>query len=299
MNRSARTLVTVLVSCAACLVESFAGWAHAGSISAPPVAAKHPVTDEYHGVKVKDDYRWLENWDDPAVKQWSAVENARTREYLDHLASRPALKEWMRQLVAGSSATYYNLQYRGGTLFAEKFAPTQQQPVLVAMASADDPASAKVIFDPNTAANKGSTGMDFYVPSFDGRYVAVALSLNGSEDAAAHVFEVATGKELGDVVPRVNFATAGGRLDWKTDGSGLYYTRYPQGNERPAEDANFYQQVYFHKLGTDAKQDVYVIGKEFPRIAEIQLHMSDDGKWLVASVADGDGGQFAHYVMDA
>lgn len=100
-------------------------------------------------------------------------------------------------------------------------------------------------------------------------------------------------------LPRVNFATAGGSIDWKADSSGFDYTRYPQGNERPPEDANFYQQVYFHKLGTDPKQDSYVIGKEFPRIAEIQLRSSDNGRWLLASVANGDGGQFAHYVMDS
>ncbi len=101
------------------------------------------------------------------------------------------------------------------------------------------------------------------------------------------------------MVPRVNFATAGGSIAWKGDNSGFYYTRFPQGNERPAEDANFYQQVYFHKLGTDPKQDTYIIGKEFPRIAEIQLSTSDDGRWLLASVGNGDGGQYAHYVMDA
>src|SRR6202040_825359 len=97
---------------------------------------------------------------------------------------------------------------------------------------------------------KGSTAVDFYVPSLDGKYVAAALSENGSEDSNGHVFEVATGKELSDVVPRVNFATAGGSLEWKGDSSGFYYTRFPQGNERPPEDANFYQQVYFHRLGT-------------------------------------------------
>ncbi len=123
--------------------------------------------------------------------------------------------------------------------------------MLVVMRSADDPASARVIFDPNAASAKGSLAVDFYVPSFGGKYVAAALSENGSEDASAHVFEVATGKELRDVVPRVNFATAGGSIAWKADSSGFYYTRYPQGNERPPEDANFYQQVYFHKLGTD------------------------------------------------
>ena len=268
------------------------------SIPKPPETPKHAVVDEYHGVKVIDDYRWLENWDDPAVKQWSAAENSRTRSYLDHLSSRAAIKERFRQFAATSSAAYYDLHSRGGVLFAGKFQPPAQQPVLVSLRSADDPASAKIIFDPNTYARK-SLSIDFYVPSFDGKYVAAALSENGSEDSSAHVFVVATGKELSDVVPRVNFATAGGSIDWKADSSGFYYTRYPQGNERPAEDANFYQQVYFHKLGTDPKQDAYVIGKDFPRIAEIQLHTSDDGHWLLASVGNGDGGEFAYYIMDA
>src|SRR5580693_1584028 len=272
--------------------------AQTASVPKPPDAPKRPVTDEYFGVTVTDDYRWLENWDDPAVKQWSAAENARTREYLDHLPARAAIKDRLKQLIGGGSASYLNLQFRAGMLFAEKYQPPQQQPMLVVLRSADDPGSARVIFDPNSASAKGSLSMDFFVPSFGGKYVAAALSENGSEDASAHIFEVATGKELADVVPRVNFATAGGSIAWKADSSGFYYTRYPQGDERPAEDANFYQQVYFHKLGTEAKQDTYVLGKDFPRIAEIQLRTSDDGRWLLAAVGNGDGGQFAHYVMD-
>ena len=281
-----------------CLL-TVSAFAQTASVPQSPETPKHPVTDEYFGVSVTDDYRWLENWDDPAVKQWSAAENARTREYLDHLPARAAIKDRLKQLIAGGSASYFNLQFRAGTLFAEKYQPPQQQPILVVLRSADDRASARVIFDPNAASAKGSLAVDFFVPSFGGKYVAAALSKNGSEDAAAHIFEVATGKELADVVPRVNFATAGGSIAWKADNSGFYYTRYPQGDERPAEDANFYQQVYFHKLGTDPKQDSYVIGKEFPRIAEVQLHTGDDGNWLLASVGNGDGGQFAHYLMDS
>jgi prolyl oligopeptidase len=278
---------------------ALAAIASAQSLPKPPDTAKHPVTDEYHGVKVTDDYRWLENWDDPAVKQWSAAENARTREYLDHLPARPAIRARVAELIAASSASYFALQYRAGMLFAMKYQPPQQQSMIVVLRSADDPASEKVVFDPNKASAKGTLAVDFFVPSFGGKYVAAALSENGSEDSSAHIFEVATGKELSDVVPRVNFATAGGSIAWKADSSGFYYTRYPQGNERAPEDANFYQQVYFHKLGTDARDDTYVIGKDFPRIAEIQLHTSDDGRWLLAAVANGDGGQFAHYLMDA
>ncbi len=273
--------------------------AFAQSLAKLPETPKHSLTDEYQGIKVSDDYRWLENWDDPPVKQWSAAENARTRAYFDQLPARPAIRAQVAKMVAGTSASFYDLQFRGGLLFAEEYAPPEQQPKLVVMRSADDPASARVVFDPNTASRKGSVAVDFYVPSFGGKYVAAALSENGSEDSNAHVFEVATGKELSDIVPRVNFATAGGSIAWKADSSGFYYTRYPQGNEHPAEDANFYQQVYFHQLGADPKEDSYVIGKDFPLIAEIQLHASDDGRWLLAAVGNGDGGQFAHYLMDA
>jgi prolyl oligopeptidase len=288
-----------LAVCLVALLVVSTTLATASSVPAPPPTEKRPVTDEYHGVKIVDDYRWLENWEDPQVKQWTAAQNARTRDYLDHLPSRPAIKERIRQLITASSASYYDLEFRGGTLFAMKDQPPQQQPILVALRSADDRSSARVIFDPNVASSKGSISIDFYMPSLDGKYVAAALSLNGSEDSSAHVFEVANGRELSDTVPRVNFATAGGSIEWKADGSGFYYTRYPQGDERPPEDANFYQQIYFHQLGTDPKQDVYVLGKGFPRIAEVQLRASDDGRWLVASVANGDGGEFAHYVMNS
>jgi prolyl oligopeptidase len=288
-----------LITC----VLALAALAQSPLLPKAPDTPKHPVTDEYHGVKVSDDYRWLENWDDPQVKQWSSAENARTRTYLDSLPARAEIKERLRSLIGQSSPSYQSLEFKGGMLFGMYSDPRQQQPKLVAMRSADDPASARVIFDPNgdpnNASSKESLAVDYYVPSLDGKYVAVAASVNGSEDSNGYVFEVATGKKLAEVVPRVNFATAGGSIAWKADNSGFYYTRYPQGNERPEEDANFFQQVYFHKLGQDPKLDTYVIGKDFPRIAEIELSTSDDGHWVLASVANGDGGEFAHYVMDS
>jgi prolyl oligopeptidase len=282
-----------------CCLSSLAALAqNSFTVSKPPETPKHPVIDQYQGANVVDDYRWLEDWDDPAVKQWSAAENARTREYLDQLPSRAAIRSRLKQLLSATSASYFDLHYRAGMIFAMKNEPPKQQPLIVVLRSADDPASAKIIFDPNAASAQGTLSIDFFVPSFGGKYVVAALSENGSEDSSAHIFEVATGRELADVVPRVNFATAGGSIAWKADNSGFYYTRYPQGNERSREDANFYQQVYFHKLGTDSRQDTYVIGKDFPRIAEIQLHTSDDGRWLLAAVANGDGGEFSHYLMD-
>ena len=98
-------------------------------------------------------------------------------------------------------------------------------------------------------------------------------------------------------MPRVNFATAGGDMAWNADGSGFYYTRYPQGNERPAKDMNFYQQVYFHKLGTPPAADRYVLGKEFPRIAETALDDSPDSSHLLITVENGDGGEYEEFEL--
>ena len=261
-----------------------------------PEAPKRPVTDTYFGTKVVDDYRWLENGKDPAVREWSLKQLAVTRGYLDALPQRPVLKERLAELLNTSRLRYVTFQQTRGGLFALKVEPPKNQPMLVYMKSAGDTASERVLLDPNTLNAKATTAIDFYAASLDGRYVAVSLSENGSEDGSAHVIEVATGKRLKDVVPRVQYPTGGGSFVWNAKSTGFYYTRYPQGKERPKEDANFYQQVWFHKLGTAAKADTYVIGKAFPRIAETQLSSTRDGRYVLATVANGDGGEHAFYL---
>jgi prolyl oligopeptidase len=262
-----------------------------------PPTPKNPVTDEYQGIKVVDDYRWLEPASDPEVRQWSNQQNARTRAYLDRLPSRPAIVERLNQLYDNSSTSFSSLTYRGGTLFALEFQPPKPQPFLVVLSSPDDPGSARAVVDPNAIDSSGSTTIDFYEPSLDGKLVAVSLSKGGTEDGTVSVFEVATGKKLADSVPRVNGATAGGSVAWNRDGGGFWYTRYPREGERPTEELNFFQQVYFHRLGTPTALDEYAIGKQFPRIAEIELQSSDDGKYLLARVANGDGGDFIHFML--
>jgi prolyl oligopeptidase len=261
---------------------------------------KRPMLDEYRGVTVdvRDDYRWLENFDDPETRKWSAAQNSRTRARLDALPDRAAIRGRVADYYAKVSPSFFDLTVRRGTYFAMMFAPPKDQPMLVAMKSPDKPAAAKILFDPNARDSSGTLSVDWFVPSLLGKWVAVALSEKGSEDATLHFFEAKTGRELDDRVPRVNFPTAGGSAAWNADGTGVYYTRYPQGNERPKEDANFFQQVWFHKLGTPASADTYVLGKDFPRIAEIKLETRGDGRWLLASVSNGDGGEFAHYLMD-
>jgi prolyl oligopeptidase len=264
-----------------------------------PNSPKQPVTDEYHGIPVLDEYRWLEDADDPRVRQWTAAQYEFTRAMLDRIPQRGAIYDRLHALYTATSSDYYNLHPCAGKLFAIKWQPPKQQPLLVVLDSPDDLASEVTILDPNVLDPSSGTAIDFYVPSLDGRFVAISLSRGGSEEGTLYVYEVSSGEALGDEIPRVNYPTAGGSVAWNTDSSGFYYTRYPREDERPPEDINFYQQVYFHKLHTYSEEDVYVIGAEFPRIAEIELETTQDGGYILALVKNGDGGEMAHYVMDS
>ena len=217
--------------------------------------------------------------------------------YLDKLPDRAVVEKTLTEWFAKTSPSYSSLVSRPGVLFAMKFQPPKQQPMLVTLASADDLKSEKVLLDPNAMDAKGTTAIDWFVPSLDGKMVAVSLSQGGSEDGTLHFYDVATGKALPDTIAHVQYPTAAGSAAWNADGSGVYYTRYPRKGERPDSDLNFYQQVYFHKLGTPDTSDTYSAGKDFPRIAEIALEASRDGHYLLATVANGDGGEFAHYLL--
>src|SRR6185503_7823688 len=280
-----------------CLVAAAFTVNNPTSAEKPRDTAKKPVTTEYHGVTVEDLYQWLESDEDSQVKAWSDAQNRQTRKYLDSSPDRAGIEKQLQEWYAKTSPSYFSLVSRPGILFAMKFQPPKQQPLLVTLASADDLKSEKVVLDPNVLDTKGTTAIDWFVPSLDGKYVAMSLSKGGSEDGTLHFYETATGKALSDTIAHVQYPTAGGSAAWNADGTGVFYTRFPRKGERPDSDLNFYQQIYFHKLGTADTEDKYSIGKDFPRIAEIALAASRDGKYILASVANGDGGEFAHYLL--
>jgi len=244
-----------------------------------------------------DDYRWLENGDDPKVKTWLAAQNEYTQAYISNLPQRPAIVAYLKKAREQAHMYYGGFEFDGGKLFALKHDPAKSGAALVVFPSPEDKAGERIVVDLNTLVAGKVFQADWYKPTPDGTLVGMALSTGGSEDAALYVFDAATGKQIGDPVPRVNFATAGGDMAWTADNKGFYYTRYPQGNERPSEDANFYQQVYYHMLGTSAAEDKYVLGKAFPRIGETALETAHDGKHILVSVENGDGGRYEHFLL--
>jgi prolyl oligopeptidase len=262
----------------------------------PPTTRKQPVTNEYHGVTVTDDYQWLEEANSPEVKEWTAQQNRHSREWFDARPVRKRIEANLHAMYAKDTPSHAGITSRPGLLFALKFQPPKQQRLLVTLASPDDLSSEKVVLDPNEIEPKGQVAMDWYVPSPDGKLIAVCLSENGSEDGSLHFFRTDTGERLTDRIPRVQYPTGGGSAAWLPDNSGIFYTRYPHKGERSETDLNFFQKIYFHKIGTPTEQDHYSAGNDFPRIAEIDLHASEDGRWILASVANGDGGEFAHHI---
>ncbi len=266
-------------------------------LQSPQVAKVKDAIDVYHGTKVHDPYRWLENWQNPEVRKWSNQQNRYARSYLNNLPGIQSLEQRITQIMSAFSQSYFSLAWRKHKLFAMKKQPPLNHPLLVTFDSAVKPKSEKIIVDLNQFDPTGNTSIDWFVPSWTGELVAVSMSKGGSESGDLYIFETNTGKQMDIVIRGVNKGTAGGDLAWLPDGSGFFYTRYPREGKRPKDDLNFFQEVWFHRLGDSESQDKYVIGKEFDRIAEIRLEIEPKSGQLLVTVQYGDSGKFKHFLL--
>jgi prolyl oligopeptidase len=272
--------------------------AYATAIPPPPATPKDATVDTVQGVKIADPYRWLENWSDPKVVAWSTAQNARTRAYLDALKSQAPIKNELMKLVTATSPSYFGLSAKGARVFAFYSDPKKQQPMIVALNAAADPASRKTLLDPNVLDSSGHIAIDWFVPSNDGTKIAVSLSKNGSEDGMLHVYDAASGREIGTPIANVQYPTAGGSLAWTADGKGFWYTRYP-GPSAPAADQHFNMQVYFHMLGADAAKDTLALGAKdgLEKVSEVFLDNTANLSTVMAMVQRGDGNVWAFYAL--
>jgi len=263
-----------------------------------PATRRDTVINTYHGVSVEDPYQWLENWPDQEVKAWSAGQNTAARQYLDSLPHRAEIAERVQAVISADTVSYYSAQRIGDQAWFIKYAPPKQQPFLVQIDADGNAASERVIYDPAIADESGNTSIQWFRISPNGKLLAIALTVAGSEVADLYVFDIASGERVDQILPRVNGPTAGGDLSWDADSSGFYYTRYPRDGERSAEDQNFYQQLWHRKLGTPLSQDHYEIGELFDRIAEIRVKMHPGSNKVLATMQYGDSGRFQLYLRE-
>ncbi len=252
-------------------------------------APRIPVTGTFHGVDVTEDYRWLEDASSDETMAWAKAQQQRSAAYFGGIAWRDALRARVEALLRSERTAYKQLRSGGRTFFALKAQTPRQRPFLVALTDLDDPATERVVVDPDVIDPSGETTIDFFVPSPDGTRVAVSLSEHGTEDGALHVFDVGSGKVVDEPIPHVNLM--GGSVAWRHDGSGFWYTRC-------ADPAGLSQQVWFRQIG-DVRDRLDLAGPfADERIAENFLSASPDGRWVMDRVQKGDGGEWQVFLRE-
>ena len=266
-----------------------AGCAEAG----PAKAARKPALTNYHGVVVADDYQWLEDETNAEVQSWTQTQHLMARAYLDRLPARSAIEERIEELFEHASSDYYGARAGGGVIYCLRLKPPASQAALVRIVSLSTRAS-EFVLNPNQLDTNGTTRIEFFQPSLDGKLVAVCLSEPGVAGGTLTVYDGGTGHRHSDVISRVSFPGGGGSVAW--DEQGFYYTRYPRVGERPESELRLFPQVYYHRLGTSEAEDRYEAGRDWPRIAQIKLKTAPDRQHLLASVAHGRGGATAHWL---
>lgn len=249
-------------------------------------------TDEQFGVKVADPYRWLENdvRTDPEVAKWVADENAVTNIYLATLPGRDIFAARLKTLL---DYERFNVpEKKGGRYFYRRNAGLQNQSVLYVRDSVDGPG--RVLIDPNGWSRDGATALAEWEPSEDGTKLLFTVQDGGTDWRTLKVLDVATGA-VSDPVEWVKFSS----IAWAKDGSGFYYSRFPE----PAAGAKFQatnenQQVYFHRLGTAQAADRLIYATpDQPKRGHV-AQVTDDGRWLVVTTAEGTDNRYEVTVID-
>ncbi len=244
--------------------------------------------DDYHGTQVADPYRWLENDTASDVTDWVEAENAVTFAYLDQIPFRDQLRQRLEELM--DYPRYSAPARRGDYYFFSKNDGLQNQSVIYVQEGLDG--EPRVLLDPNTFSDDGTTTLSAFSPSSDGRYVVYGQSVGGSDWSEYHVMEVATGETLPDVVEWVKVSDAA----WA--GDGFFYSRYPApapGQELTAVNEN--HKVYFHRVGTAQADDQLVYeDPEHPQRFNI-VGTTEDERYAILTVADRGTGKDGNAVF--
>ncbi|MDR3388470.1 MAG: prolyl oligopeptidase family serine peptidase [Rudaea sp.] len=243
-----------------------------------PVARTVAQTDDYHGTKVADPYRWLEELDSADTRAWIQAENKITFDYLGRIPGRDRLKNRLTELW--NYERYTSPEHYGDRYFYTRNDGLQNQAVLYVADSLEG--TPRLLLDPNTLSADGTIALKGWAVSDDGKHVAYGLSSGGSDWEEWHVLDVDAGKDTGDLLKWVKFSGA----SWRRDGTGFFYSRYdePKGGNS-LKTANTFQKLYFHRLGTDQSDDLAIYQDAKHGDWLFGGDVTDDGRYLVITAS--------------
>ena len=263
-----------------------------GEFSYPP-AKRGTQVDEYHGVKVPDPYRWLE--DDvrtsKEVADWVAAENKITFKYLEAIPEREKIRKRLTELW--NYEKYSAPIKEGGRYYYFKNNGLQNQDVLYVLDSLEG--TPRVLIDPNAWSKDGTralAGMSF---TDDGKYAAYGASDAGSDWTVWRVLEIGSGKQLGDELKWIKSSTAA----WTKDGKGFFYSRYPE--PKPGEEfqaSNFNERIFYHRLGTPQSEDAPIYAQPEHPEWNLAAEVTEDGRYLIVTISKGTNAKYRIAVKD-
>ncbi|HEY2414003.1 MAG TPA: prolyl oligopeptidase family serine peptidase [Pirellulaceae bacterium] len=245
-----------------------------------PQTKKVDHVDDYHGTQVADPYRWLEDLDSAETKKWVEDQNKVTFSWLAQVPARETIRQRLTTLW---NYERYGLPHKkGGRYFYTHNDGLQNQSAIYVLDRLD--AQPRLLIDPNTLSADGTVALTDWVASEDGKRLAYGLAAAGSDWQDWHVLDIDTGNKLPDDVKWIKFS----RVSWAHDGRGFYYSRYAE--PPPGETytkANYYQKLYYHRLGDTQAKDTLVYQRDDEKEWGFDGEVTDDGAYLVVSVWRG------------
>jgi prolyl oligopeptidase len=259
--------------------------------SAYPITSKTNQLDDYHGVKVADPYRWLEDENAPATRNWIETQNKLTFSYLEQIPRRSQLRQRLTELW---NFERFGLPFKqGGRYFLTRNDGLQNQSVLYWLAAVG--AEPKVLLDPNQLSKDGTVALSGYAVSQDGNYLAYGLATAGSDWQEWKVRDVRTAQDLADHLRWVKFSGA----SWTHDHQGFFYSRYDE--PKPGAQlsgANYFQKLYHHRLGAPQSEDRLVYHRPDHKEWLFQGQVTDDGRYLIITVNQGTDPKNGSFYLD-
>lgn len=245
-----------------------------------PQTKRVEQSDDYHGTTVADPYRWLEDDNSAETKAWVEEQNKLTFSYLNQIPEREKIKSRLTELW---NYERYSAPFKAGKrYFYSKNDGLQNQSVYYVADSITD--KGRVLLDPNKLSADGTVALSGLAISDDGNLLAYGLSSAGSDWQEWRFRDIATGQDLPDALKNIKFSGA----SWTKDGKGVFYSRFPEADDKSKLSAvNYNQKLYYHRLGTAQTEDQLIYERPDDKEMGIGGSVTEDGKWLIINVTKG------------